>query len=797
MDARQVAELCGGAKASAGGWVCRCPAHDDTHNSLSIKDVDGKLVFKCHAGCDQTELARVVLKMAAPLERAAEREKLPAPQQSRIAATYDYTDEHGTLLYQVCRMEPKSFRQRRKPTDADSPEIVKNGWVWSLSGVKMVPYNLAELSRLPMNKAILIVEGEKDVENLRALGVCATTNSSGAGKWRPEFQPYFKNRTVIIVPDNDPAGNNHACDIYESLLGIASRVLVLNLPDLQPKQDVSDWLAAGHSKQDLIAAVVACLGTAQAAPVRQELPRPAPPRVTTIDTVIPPTKTEQVQVPRLPDPKPEKPKPAQLNPTLSDRDNVIQMAEHAVATKKKPWLDPAAMCGPEYSDDAVANEFTAEQADKLRYVSHWNQWYIWDNCRWREDITLETQEFAREHCRTYATMALNDPNIPTLEKKKNAAMFMASSKKFFNVMAVAKADRRHAATTNQWDTDPWLLATPDGTVDLRNGRIKPANPNDHCTKMTRYTPGGDCPTWHKFLASVCCGDENLASYLKRVIGYSLTGVTSEHALFFIFGSGANGKSTFLNTLGHILGDYTAIASMESFVATNNDRHTTELARLRGSRFVAAQETEEGRRWAEAKIKELTGGTPIQARFMRQDFFEFVPQFKLLIAGNHKPTLRNVDEAMRRRLHLIPFTANIPPAERDQQLGEKLLAEANGILQWAIDGCLEWQEHGLNPPESVTEATKEYMQDEDVLGAWLGLACDVSNPQAQTVGNLLYKSFAAYADSQGEFVVSQKRFTQMLENHGLEKKRTGSGIVMVGVSLKNESSGPRNGSMYDD
>jgi putative DNA primase/helicase len=210
--------------------------------------------------------------------------------------------------------------------------------------------------------------------------------------------------------------------------------------------------------------------------------------------------------------------------------------------------------------------------------------------------------------------------------------------------------------------------------------------------------------------------------LQRVFGYCLTGSTREHALFFFYGTGANGKSVLINIISWILGDYQRMAPMETFTVTQNDRHPTELAWLQGRRLVTAVETEEGRRWADAKIKQLTGGDKISARFMRQDFFEYTPQFKLVIAGNHKLGLRSVDEATRRRFNLIPFSVTIPEDERDPQLLDKLKAEAPSILQWMIDGAVAWQEQGPAAPRVVLDATKAYLASEDALAGWIEDCC---------------------------------------------------------------------------
>jgi putative DNA primase/helicase len=222
------------------------------------------------------------------------------------------------------------------------------------------------------------------------------------------------------------------------------------------------------------------------------------------------------------------------------------------------------------------------------------------------------------------------------------------------------------------DSDPMLLATPSGTVDLRTGKLSEADPSDfitRCTSVGPAAPGTLAPTWQRFLNEATGGDHELIAFLQRWAGYCLTGETIEHALMFVYGPGGNGKTVFVNTLAGILGSYGTVSPMDTFTEHYGDRHPTDLAMLRGARLVTASETEEGRAWAESRIKQLTGGEPITARFMRQDFFTFVPNFKLLIVGNHKPVLRNVDEAARRRFRIVPFTRK--PANPDPRLADKL------------------------------------------------------------------------------------------------------------------------------
>jgi len=272
------------------------------------------------------------------------------------------------------------------------------------------------------------------------------------------------------------------------------------------------------------------------------------------------------------------------------------------------------------------------------------------------------------------------------------------------------------------------------------------------------------------LDKITGGDKELSRFLQRVAGYCLTGSIEEHALFFLFGKGANGKSVFLTTIAAIMGDYAKTAPIEAFTVSTSDRHPTELAALRGARLVTATETEEGRRWAESRVCALTGGDKIAARFMRQDFFEFSPTFKIMIAGNYKPALRGVGEAMRRRLNLIPFNVTIPEHERDEKLQEHLKAEYPGILRWMIDGCADWQGEGLAKPEQVRRATDEYFAAEDAIGQWIAERC-TEGPNSSSLSADLFSSWRKWADANGEYVGSQKRFSQALLDRGFIQQKS--------------------------
>lgn len=478
---------------------------------------------------------------------------------------------------------------------------------------------------------------------------------------------------------------------------------------------------------------------------------------------------------------------------------------HSAAAVDEP--PPAAMPGPAASSDVTAtggaevlpavsdewapncseDDLAARHLQRMRQLTlwceMWGRWLVWTGQRWLKDETLAVQDQVRQTLREIANLVATDQGLAPSNRARQADK-IASYKTVQNVERLARTYRHVATHPDAWDADRWALNTPGGVVDLRTGSIRPHTVDDRFTKITAVAPAGNCPTWLQFLERATGGDVQLQGFLRRMCGYALTGEVREHALFFVYGTGGNGKGTFLNTITYIMGDYQAVSGAETFTESMGDRHTTELARLQGARLVTAQETEEGKRWAESRIKALTGGDPITARFMRRDDFTYLPQFKLVIVGNHKPAFRNVDEAIRRRLHLIPFTAKIPESERDPLLADKLRAEAGGILSWMIEGCREWATHGLQPPQAVKESTEQYLGAEDSLQQWLDECCDVGAGFASS--KALFVSWSRWCEASGEFTGTMKRLMAKLESRGIstgQKFRGERGCL--GIQVKNQ------------
>jgi putative DNA primase/helicase len=424
----------------------------------------------------------------------------------------------------------------------------------------------------------------------------------------------------------------------------------------------------------------------------------------------------------------------------------------------------------EVSEDSIAQQFTREHGNSLRFDHDIGKWYQWQGARWAVLSVPMAFHYARVIGRRLGS-----------GKKGTCKASVAGGAERF-----ARADPIHAVTSDIWDNDPWLLGTPEGTIDLRTGKMHLPRRDENITKLTGCKPENKpAVRWLQFLEDATGGDQAMMVYLQRIAGYCLTGLTNEHSLFFIYGSGGNGKSVFLNMMVHMLGDYALSAPMDTFTSSKFSSHPTELAMLKGARLVTASETEEGRAWAEARIKSLTGGDPITARFMRQDFFTYQPHFKLVFAGNHQPTLTSVDPAMQRRFNMMPFVHK--PATPDHMLEEKLKEEAPRILAWALQGCIDWQKHGLGRPESVTLATADYFANQDLIGQWIEECC-VTEPNQWDQPSTLFKSWVDFAKRSGEDAGTAKTFRNTLEKRGFRWSRSNGIRRHSGISVCSTSAG---------
>ena len=430
-----------------------------------------------------------------------------------------------------------------------------------------------------------------------------------------------------------------------------------------------------------------------------------------------------------------------------------------------------------------AERLIRRHGDDLRYCHAWGAWVVYDGRRWKRDATGEPMRRVKESVRSMYPEAAAIDNDDERKAAVSWAKHSEAAKVRANTLKLAESEPGVPLLPEQVDADPFLLNVLNGTVDLRTGQLHPHRREDLLTKLApvAFHPDAECPAFLAFLERVV-PDETVRRFLQRAIGYSLTGDTSEQCLCFLHGRGANGKSTLLAILQEILGDYARQAAPELLTHKSRDRHPTELADLFGARLVTSVEVDEGKRLAETLVKQMTGGDWMKARFMRGDFFEWTPTHKLFLAANHRPVIRGTDYAIWRRIHLVPFEVTIPKEERDPQLPTKLLAEASGILAWAVRGCLEWQRGGLGVPKVVEDATAAYRAEQDVLADFLTECC-ILDPQASVTSKQLYKAYGEWCEQGGERPISKTAFGIRLTERGFTQDRCGKDRARSWLGLR--------------
>lgn len=435
-------------------------------------------------------------------------------------------------------------------------------------------------------------------------------------------------------------------------------------------------------------------------------------------------------------------------------------------------------CQDFITDNIVAKRFIALHASELRYVDTWKRWLAWRGGRWEFDETRAVDVLARGFCKRVLVDAVDAGT-----KDLKSAIEFQKRPRIEAVVALSRCDPRVSRRPSDFDKDPWLFNCVNGTLDLRTGSLQPHAQEDHITKASpvAFDPAAACPVWNRFLEEIF-PDPLVRAYVKRAIGYSLTASVREQVLFFAHGGGANGKSVLLGAISYVLGHYGKTAAPELLMVKTNEKHETELADLAGVRLVTTIETESGRRFAEAKTKFLTGEDRIKARFLYADFFEFEPTFKLWLASNHKPNIKGTDEGIWRRFHMIPFTVSIPREKQDKRLPEKLRAEGPGILRWALEGCLEWQRDGLQPPAAVLNAVKSYRDEMDTVGQFLSERCIVA-PSLYVSTKDLYLAYTTWCEETGEHAVTQKSLGMTLQERGLTPSRGNQGRAWNGLALR--------------
>jgi putative DNA primase/helicase len=357
-----------------------------------------------------------------------------------------------------------------------------------------------------------------------------------------------------------------------------------------------------------------------------------------------------------------------------------------------------------------------------------------------------------------------------------------------NMISMSSSDRSININVEDLDTYNWLLNIENGIIDLKTGKLLPHDPNHLISKITNveFNENAECPKWKDFLDYIFAGDMELIGYMQKLTGYCLTGSIKQQILPILYGNGNNGKTTFMQVLEGLLGEYCIYADVSSFVASNRSTIRNDLARMKGSRLILTSEFEHNQHISEATVKSATGGEKIPCRYLYGEYFEYRPTGKIMMATNYKPLIKGTDEGIWRRIHFIPFLVQIAEKDRKENYYEELLEELPGILNWALEGCLKWQKDGLRKPSAVEDATTEYRKDMDDLADFLDSCCD-SASNAKTRSTDIFEAYTTWANENSiKNHLSQRAFSKELELRGYKKKRDRQGVFWENIRLKNES-----------
>jgi|GEM_PF-911450 len=604
------------------------------------------------------------------------------------------------------------------PNDAKTfGQIAKIDGGWICGGMPS-PRPLYRLPSLIDADEVWICEGEKAADAGVGLGLIATTPSQGAQSPKlTDWEP-LNGKKVFIVPDNDAAGDTFARQVI-ALIHKQSPDAIVQVVWLK-----DDWPAI-PDKGDLYD-FQEQFDSANAEALRDRL-------------YALPDRLKEYEADEHEQPE-RQPANAEL-PTVARSYDATNL-----------------------NDIGNAEYFAGVYRNELRYCAAWGKWLVWDGARYKLDDDKSPLKLAMD----------------LVGRMFGDALHHKGSDVFKHVVGSANAGRLRAMLDlagsllpikfDELDINPWLLNCLNGMIDLKSGELLPHDRKFGITKLcpTEFVKDAKSPAWSRFLTAVFAGDEELIQFVQRLFGYFLTGDISEQKLALFFGTGANGKSTLLNAFMDAIGpDYSMQCLPDFLMEKKGESHPTEKASLFGMRFVSCTETEGSRRLAEATVKMLTGGERIMARRMREDFWQFNPTHKLVLCTNHKPIIKGTDHGIWRRLLLIPFLQQFDGQNQNKQLPEQLRAESKGILAWAVQGCLDWQRVGLNPPDIVSNATEDYRRSEDILGRFLADCC-VRSLAVSVRFSKLYESLEQWANDSGDFLPSKRAAGMWLDENGFER-----------------------------
>lgn len=732
--------------------MCHCFSCDAHHDVISfIQEIEG-LDFR--AACErlggkkdwQPKLATEPASTPQP-ERITSKPPANAPTPKMALKEFGeptriwpYKDADGGLLGYVARY------------DVDEKKEIRC-WTWGARGDKPASWGCGHWSKpRPLYRLddlaaragapVLIVEGEKAADAAAAMlpQYVVITWPGGAKAWKFANLEPLRGRRVDLWPDNDLPGIEAMRSLQAVLAdaqGLACYGKFID-PDRMPDGfDAADWSEEhGDLMQWLRARAIAY-------PEKPEPPKP--------------------QAAPAAAPPPDDPEPP------------IEAYEEGEAPA------PIAM-----SEDAFASRFAEQHGENWRCVKAWGKWFNWDGEAWAEDRT----DARVQPMRTIFQQAQYRDEAKTLTEATKRSLLGRQSP-MYAALRLAGTDRRIRAEPEIWDADPMVLGVPGGVIDLKTGKLVSSARDQHVTMRCSVAPQEGKPELWLRLLKQWLGDDDVIAYLRRYLGYALTGDNREQCMVFFYGPAQSGKGTIMRAVSGILGSdesasrkfrsYHYEAPISTFMESRSDRHSTELAAFYKKRLITSEEPNAGAKWDEGKLKWITGGSQITARFIAQDNFSFSMTGKIIVAANHRPRLATTDNAIRRRLHVVPFEHPIADEDRDNQLDAKLRAEWPKILYWMIQGCLEWQSAGLGLPETISASTDQYLESEDTLGAWLAECCELDG---ETHGANAYDSYKRWCEKNGDPSWSRRAWTNALVDRGFKAKKGGKGVrYIVGLRIK--------------
>ena len=784
-------------KKAGNEFVACCPFHGDKTPSFTVVPAKGFAhCFGCGWSGDAIKFVQEVegLDFRAACERLGaettewkpnivQREKPPTvervtskpPEDAGVpnmatrelgepAAVRAFHDEDGAIIGYEARYDLGSNGSRTKQIRmwtwgrrGDGPE----GWACGHFSKPRPLYNLHLLKQRP-NDPVCITEGPKKAD-AGAILLPQYVNVSFQGGAQAvkhlDFSP-LAGRRLLLWPDADKVG----IECMKALARLLSDPRGLACDPVK-LVDVSDW-ADGRDLADCLAENWTPDQVMEWAEPRVKV-YAAPQQVTE-------QNPEADQVPEQATAGEGAPFPS---PDLAEGPPPMEFPPEASAERPKQAVkghEPVPM-----SEDALAFAFAASIEDTWRYVREWDRWFTWDGDGWQHDRTDWIDRLAVEQCRAAAYW----PEAASLtpEGKKRLGQRRTAGA----VRDLTKSDRRIAARADQWDADGLMIGVPGGVFDVRVGKIIEASREQYVSKRTSVAPATGTPTrWLEHLRRMTDGDDALIRFLQLYAGYSATGDISEQCFVFLHGLGQTGKGTFCLTLHDLLGSYACMAPASAFMTQlHGEKHASEIARFLGCRLIVIDEVQSGSMFNEERIKRMTGGGKITANFMRCDPFDMAPTWKLLFAGNDKPGLRGVGKEMERRIRLIQCNAQIADEQVDRHFRAKMIAEEGPqIMAWVLDGAVQWHEGGLTLPESIADATREYLSSEDTLGDWIVERCE-QKPLLEVSRPMAYRNYKDWCHQKEMRPWSTKAFSAELEKRGYKLRKSSSDRFVVGLSLR--------------